>query len=143
LPACSWAGSCPGNNMDRWPLIISGHTSAAGRLGGIAVQILQDRLELLALELRETKIRFVQALLLASIGVAFLMLGLLLLVLVGVYILAPEWRLYGLVAAAAIGLLAGSGTFITLGRHLKRKQSAFDQSLTELKKDTACFSTWN
>ena len=57
--------------MDKLPLIISGHTGAAGRLGGIAAQILQDRLELLALELRETKIRFVQVLLLASIGVAF------------------------------------------------------------------------
>ena len=51
--------------MDRLPLIISGISGAAGRLGGIAAQMLEDRLQLLALELREAKIRFVQALLLA------------------------------------------------------------------------------
>jgi uncharacterized membrane protein YqjE len=45
--------------MKRLPLIISGVTGAAGRFGGIAAQILHDRLELLALEMREAKIRLV------------------------------------------------------------------------------------
>ena len=126
--------------MDK-PPIISGCTGAAGRLGGIAVQILQDRLELLALELREAKIRFIQAFLLASMGVAFLMLGILLMVLAGVYFLAPEWRLYAIAAAAAGSILAGMTIFFVLGQHLKPKKLAFDQSLAELKKDTACFST--
>ena len=129
--------------MDKLPLIISGYTGAVGQLGEIAAQILQDRLELLGLELREAKIRFVQVFLLASIGVSFFMLGLLLLVLAGVYILPPEWRFYGLAAAAAAGILAGAAIFFTLRRHLRRKQLAFDQSLAELKKDTACFSTRN
>ncbi len=129
--------------MDRLPLIISGFTGAAGRLGGIAAEILQDRLELLALELREAKIRFVQALLLAWIGVIFSLLGLLLLVLAGVYVLAPEWRLYGLAVAAAASMLAGAAVFIVLRRHLEEKPLAFDQTLAELKKDTSCFSTRN
>ncbi|RJP47778.1 MAG: phage holin family protein [Desulfobacteraceae bacterium] len=129
--------------MDKQSHIISGYTGAAGRLGGIAAQILQDRLELLALELREANIRFVQILLLAAIGVSFFMLGLLLLVLAVVYVLPPEWRFYGLAAAAAAGILAGAAVFFALRRHLQRKQLAFDQSLTELKKDTACFSTRN
>ena len=129
--------------MDRLPLIISRYTGAAGRLGGIAVQILRDRLELLALELREAKIRFVQALLLASIGAAFLMVGLLLLVVAGFYALAPEWRLCGLAVAAAVSILVGAVFFIVLRRNFKRKQLAFDQSLAELKKDMACFSTRN
>ncbi|MBN1548723.1 MAG: phage holin family protein [Syntrophaceae bacterium] len=127
--------------MDRLPLIISGLTGTAGRLGGIAAQILQDRLELLALELREAKIRFVQALLLASIGVAFLMLGLLLLVLAGVYLLSPEWRFYGFAATAVASICAGVIVFMALSRHLNRKQLGFDQSLAELKKDATCFST--
>jgi uncharacterized membrane protein YqjE len=129
--------------MDKKPHIISEYTGAAGRLGGIAAQILQDRLELLALELREAKIRFIQILLLAGIAVSFFMLGLLLLFLAGVYILPPEWRFYGLAAAAAAGILTGAAVFFTLRRHLQRKQLAFDQSLTELKKDTACFSIRN
>lgn len=127
--------------MDRRPLIISGFAGTAGRFGGIASQILQDRLELLALELREAKIRFVQALLLVCMGVVFFLLGLLLLVLAGVYILPPEWRLYGIVVAATASLLAGAVAYRVLRRHLERKPLAFDQSLAELKKDTACFST--
>jgi uncharacterized membrane protein YqjE len=129
--------------MDRLPLIISGFTGAAGRLGGIAAQILQDRLELLALELREAKIRFIQALLLTCMGVVFSLLGLLLLILAVVYLIRPEWRLYGLVVAAAGSLLAGAAVFIVLRRHLGQKPLAFDQSLAELKKDTACFSNRN
>jgi uncharacterized membrane protein YqjE len=125
--------------MNRLPLIISGFTGAAGRLSGVAVQILEDRLELLALEVREAKIRLIQALLLACIGVVFSMLGLLLLVLAGVYILPSEWRIYGLVAAAAAGILAGVIVFILLSRHLGRKPLAFDQSIAELKKDMKCF----
>jgi uncharacterized membrane protein YqjE len=129
--------------MNRLPLFVSGFTGAAGRFGGIATQILEDRLELLALELREAKIRFVQAVLLACMAVVFSLLGLLLLVLAGIYVLPPEWRLYGLVVAAATGLLAGTVGFIVLLRHLGRKPLAFDQSLAELKKDTICFSTKN
>jgi uncharacterized membrane protein YqjE len=107
----------------------------------MAAQVLQDRLELLGLELREAKIRFVQALLLACIGVVFTLLGLLLLVLAILYVLPLEWRLYGLLAAAMISMLAGTVVFIALRRRLVRKPLAFHQSLTELQKDTSCFST--
>ncbi len=127
--------------MDRQPLIIFGLTESAGRLGGTAAQILEDRLQLLVLELREAKIRFFQALILTIIGVSFLMLGLLVLVLAGVYFLPPEWRFYGLAAASATSILAGVLAFMSLSRHLNRKQSAFEQSLAELKKDATCFST--
>lgn len=126
--------------MDRLPLIISGFSGTAGRLGGIAVQILEDRLELLALELREAKIRFIQALLLACIGVVFSLLGLLLLILAGLYVLPPQWRLFGLAAAAMVSILVGVAVFIVLSRRLARRTLAFDQSLAELKKDTTCFS---
>ena len=125
--------------MNRLPLIISGFTGAAGRFSGLAAQIIEDRLELLALEVREAKIRLVQALLLACTGVVFSIVGLLLLVLAGVYVLPPELRMYGLVAAAATSILAGVIVFILLSRHLGRKPLAFDQSIAELKKDMKCF----
>jgi uncharacterized membrane protein YqjE len=127
--------------MDRVQLFISGFSGVAGRLGGIATQILEDRLQLLALEIREAKIRFVQALLLACMGVVFSLLGLLLLVLAGLYVLPSEWWLLGLVITAMISILTGLVVFIVLSRHLQRKTVAFDQSLAELKKDTICFST--
>ncbi len=129
--------------MNRLPLLISGISGGAGRFGGIVIQILEDRLALLALELREAKIRFVQALLLACMGVVFSLLGLLLLVQAGLYVLAPEWRIFGLLAVAMLSVLAGVIVFIILSRHLERKTLAFDQSLAELKKDTTCFSTKN
>jgi uncharacterized membrane protein YqjE len=129
--------------MNKLPLIISGFTGAAGRFGGLASQILQDRLELLALELREAKIRFVQAVLLVCMAVIFSLLGLLLLVMVSVYAMPAEWRLYGLAVAAGVSILAGTVAFMVLLRHLGRKPLAFDQTLTELKKDTTCFSTRN
>ncbi len=129
--------------MDRLPLIISGISGVAGRLGGIAAQMLEDRLQLLALELREAKIRFVQALLLACMGVVFSLLGLLLLVLAGLYVLPLEWRFLGLVVTAAVSILTGLVVFVVLSRHLQRKTLAFDLSLAELKKDTICFSTKN
>jgi uncharacterized membrane protein YqjE len=127
--------------MNTLPLIISGLSGTAGRFSGIAGQVLQDRLELLALELREAKIRFIQALLLACMGVVFFLFGLLLLVLACLYVLPVEWRLYGLAGAALISLVAGSVVFMILRRHLVRKPLAFDQSLTELQKDMKCFST--
>lgn len=129
--------------MDRLPMFISGITGAAGRLGGTASEILQDRLELLALELREAKIRFIQAVLLVCMAVVFSLLGLLLLVLAGIYVLPPESRLYGMIVAAAVSMLAGVTAYLTLLRHLQRKPLAFDQSLAELKKDATCFSTKN
>jgi len=127
--------------MNTLPLIISGLSGTAGRFSGIAGQMLQDRLKLLALELREAKIRFIQALLLACMGVVFFLLGLLLLALACLYVLPVEWRLYGLAGTALVSLLAGTIVFIILRRHLVRKPLAFDQSLTELQKDMTCFST--
>ncbi len=129
--------------MDRLPLIISGFSGAAGRYGGIAAQILQDRLELLALELREAKIHLVQALFLACMGVVFSLFGLLLLILAVLYLLPPGWRLFGITGAAVASLLAGTAVFIVLCRHLGRKPLAFAQSLAELKKDATCCSTKN
>lgn len=129
--------------MDRLPMFISGIAGTAGRLGGTASEILQDRLELLALELREAKIRFIQAVLLVCMAVVFSLLGLLLVVLAVIYVLPLESRLYGMIAAAALSILAGVTAYFTLLWHLQHKPLAFDQSLTELKKDAACFSTKN
>ena len=125
--------------MDRLPSIIPGFTGASGRLGGLAAQILQDRLELLALELREAKIHFIQALLLTCVGVVFFLLGLVLMVLLGLYALPVHLRLYGLAAAAVASLLAGVAMFSIMRRILVRKPLAFGQSVAELKKDVTCF----
>lgn len=122
---------------------IFGFNGAATRLGRVTAQILQDRLELLALELREAKILFAQALILVCLGVVFFLLGLGLLIVVAVYGLPPEWRVYGLAITALASLLAGAGAFRALNRILGQSPLVFDQSVAELKKDATCFLTKN
>jgi uncharacterized membrane protein YqjE len=122
---------------------IFGFNGAATRLGRVTAQILQDRLELLALELREAKILFAQALILVCLGVVFFLLGLGLLIVVAVYGLPPEWRVYGLAITALASLLAGAGALRALNRILGQSPLVFDQSVAELKKDATCFLTKN
>jgi len=117
--------------------------NAAGRLGWTSMQILEDRLELLSLELREAKIRFVQALVLACLGVACLMFGFGLMVLGCLFALPDEWKLHGFAAATVISLLGAGSAFTALSRRTSNKPMAFSQSLAELKKDRSCFSTRN
>ncbi len=129
--------------MNRLTAGIFGLSGAATRLGGVATRILQERLELLALELREAKIRFVQALILVCLGVVFSLLGLVLLVLTGVSQLPLEWRMYGVAVATLASLTAGVAAFLRLRRVLDQSPLAFDQSMAELKKDATCFLTKN
>ena len=113
--------------------------AAAGKLGGQAADILRDRLELVALELREDKIRVVQVLMLAILGTGLVLFGLVLLLVAGVYALPPEWRLTGLVLAGAATILAGGLALGSLRRRLVGRGGVFVQSLEELKKDRECF----
>ena len=76
--------------MDRLTEIVSGVAEAAGRIGEVAGETAQDRLELVALELREAQIRMLQFLLLACTGVVFALLGLVLALLTALYALPPE-----------------------------------------------------
>jgi len=112
---------------------------AAGRLGGQAADILKCRLELMALELREDKIRIVQVLILAFLGTALILLGLLLLVAAGIYALPADWRLAGLVLAALATLLGGWAALCALRRRLGARPGVFAQSMAELEKDRQCF----
>jgi uncharacterized membrane protein YqjE len=112
---------------------------AAGRLGGLAADTLGDRLELLALELREDRVRILQQLILAFLGATLLLCGFMLLVAAGIYALPPEWRLAGLVLAAATALGSGGAALCALKRRLRAGPGLFAQSVAELRKDKACF----
>lgn len=115
---------------------VSGLLEALGGLGSTGAGMLGDRLELAALELREAKIRLIQALILVCAGVVLSLFGLILLVLAAVYALPPQWRLHGLSALGALGLLAGLWAFLSLRRRMARP---FAQTLAELGKDKECF----
>lgn len=111
----------------------------SGRVGTALAQLLKDRLDLIGLELREGKIRMVQALILACCVAVLGLFGLVLAVLALLFLLPPELRGFGL-AACALGCLgtaawayAGLKASITATRHM------FAQTLAELEKDKACF----
>ncbi|MBA4359061.1 MAG: hypothetical protein C0405_15200, partial [Desulfovibrio sp.] len=106
--------------------------AAASRLGGQSAEILRDRLELIALELREDKIRVIQVLILAFLGTALVLFGLFLLVLGLIYALPEQWRLAGLVVVAVAALASGWVALCALRRRLGTRSGVFAQSMAEL-----------
>lgn len=112
---------------------------SAGRLGGQAAGLLKDRLELLALELREDKIRLTQALILALAGVGLLGLGLVLLGCAAVLALPPEWRVPALAVLGVVALIVGALALVGVRRRLSARAGLLAQSIAELKKDAECF----
>ena len=113
--------------------------AAAGRMAGLALDLVVDRLELLGLEAREAKIRLVQLLLLALFGAALFMLGLGLVILALFLVLPPPWRLIVAAGGGGLLLLLGCAALFALRRRLARLPLAFSQSVAEIKKDRACF----
>ena len=128
-------------------LRMSGHinslTDAAGRIGEIGTGFLEDRLELLALEAQEAKIRLAQIVLLVCAGSVFTVFGIVLLMCAVIYLMPPEWRLYGLFGSAAVSILLGVLALILLGRVFRTATTPFAATVQEIKKDVACFSTRN
>ncbi|NQS71612.1 MAG: phage holin family protein [Desulfobulbaceae bacterium] len=80
-------------------------TDAAGRIGEIGTNFLEDRIELLALEAQEAKIRLAQMLLLVCAGSVFTLFGIIVLFCALIYVLPPEWRLYGMLGCALASIL--------------------------------------
>ena len=118
---------------------LSDLTASAGRMLGLGLDILSDRLELLGIEAREAKVRLVQVLLLAMCGAALLAVGLGLAVMAVLLALPPGLRLAVAAAGGAACLLAGAVALLVLRRRLARLPLAFAQTLEELRKDRACF----
>ncbi len=113
--------------------------AASGRMAGLALDIVVDRLELLGLEAREVKVRLVQLLLLAVFGAALFLMGLALAVVALFLVLPPQARLWLAAGGGALLLLLGACSLLVLRRRLARLPLPFSQSVAELKKDRACF----
>jgi len=118
---------------------LAGLAASGRRLAGLVMELLADRLELAGLELREAKIRLVQYLLLALLGLALLLGGLALIVLAVMLALPPQWRPMAAAAGAAVSLALGGLTLAGLRRRLARRPPAFARTIEELKKDRECF----
>ncbi|NLZ16716.1 MAG: phage holin family protein [Desulfobulbaceae bacterium] len=122
---------------------ISSLTDAAGRIGEMGTGYLEDRIELLALEAQEAKIRLAQVVLLVCAASVFTLFGMVLLLCAIIYMLPPEWRLYGLFGGAGASILLGFIFLFLLYRIFRTASPPFTATVQEIKKDVACFSTRN
>jgi uncharacterized membrane protein YqjE len=114
--------------------------STLRRLASTVLAILQNRLELLAVEWEEERTRIFHALLLTGAVVA---LGFLTLTAAAVALLSLAWDAFGvkgLFAASGVGLV---GTLVAYWRLRVRLKSwpFLSTTLTELKKDRECLDS--
>ena len=122
---------------------LQGVAGAAGRISDNVGQMAQDRLELIALETREAKVRLLQFVTTVCMGIVFTLLGCVLLLVACLFTLPPEWRLYGVWGATGVSLLVGLVSMLMVRSALKRSPLAYGQTIAEFKKDAACFSQPN
>jgi uncharacterized membrane protein YqjE len=112
------------------------------RLMHTALAIVENRLELFLVEVREERFRILNALLLVG---AFLVFGFLALLLVSVTLVVAFWdtaRLAVLISLSAVYCLAAAGIFWQLKIRFDH-WPAFRASLDEIKKDRSCLDEKN
>lgn len=106
----------------------------AGRLASTVLALLETRLELLAVELREEQGRLVVVLVLAALAVGLGLLALVAATTGAVLSLAPEERAAGWLIAAGVYAVAGLALWAAVRWRLARK-APFAQTRAELEKD--------
>jgi uncharacterized membrane protein YqjE len=111
---------------------------AARRLGGDLVGTVQDRVELLAVELQEEKLRLTQMFIWASFVVFAGIMALTFGTLTIVVLCGPDARAAVLVAFALLYGGAAVGLVLAFRRFLRRQPLPLQASLEELQKDAAC-----
>ena len=104
-------------------------------LAATLVALLQTRLELLATDLEEERIRLLQLLFFAAGALFFFALGVLMITMLVVLLLWDSHRLAGIIVLAAIFL--GIGAIFALGvrNRMQARSRMFSGSLVELGKD--------
>jgi len=105
------------------------------RLGRSFVGILANRVEILALDLKEDRLRFVGLLLLGATAFFVLALGVILGAFFLVFCFWESNRLLVLGILMAIFLIAGAVLFFLLARSLRTMPGPFEGTLSELYKD--------
>jgi uncharacterized membrane protein YqjE len=106
------------------------------RMGRTGVAVLQNRLELLSVELEEQKLRLVRVLVLAGAAIFLGNTALLAVSAIIVVLAGKEARLAVLIGLSVLYVLAALGAFLALRKELRSAPPPFRDSVAELKKDT-------
>ena len=99
------------------------------------VALLQGRLELLATDLEEERIRLLQLLFWAAGALFFFALGVLMITMLIVLLLWDSYRFAGIVALATVFLAIGVALAIGVRNRMQMRSRLFSSSLDELAKD--------
>ncbi len=99
------------------------------------VALLQNRLELLATDLEEERIRLLQLLFWAAGALFFCALGVLMITVLVVLLVWESHRLTGIVVLAVVFLAIGVGLAIGVRNRMHLRSRLFSSSLDELAKD--------
>jgi uncharacterized membrane protein YqjE len=121
----------------------TGLCGALRTLGDTLVGTVQDRLELVSVELQEEKIRLVQMFAWISAALFAGMMTLIFASLTLVYTLGDDNRP---AALGGLAVLYGTGLVVIVvafRRHLARQPKPFAASLREIREDRACIRTGN
>lgn len=120
---------------------------AAGLLGSIrrmldtVLEMLQTRIELFAVELREERVRFLQLLLWAAAVLFSGMMTVLLFTATILLLFEGRARIYAAAAFTVVYLSGALGLFWRLRQRLKNGPQPFAETLSQLKKDRECLKS--
>lgn len=109
------------------------------RMAGTILAILQNRLELAGVELNESKLRFIEALVLA-LAICFLAAMALVFLSLTVVAVFWEYRIYVLSGLALVFLMGAAVLVLSLKKHIREWPSPFATTIHELQKDRECLS---
>jgi uncharacterized membrane protein YqjE len=113
----------------------SGLFGSVKRLLGSGVSVVSTRIELLANEWEEERLRLAQMLLFSMAALFFLATGILLLIALVVMAFWDEHRLAAVGTLSLLCLLAGGGMVVLVNGLLTRGTKLFSASLAELARD--------
>jgi uncharacterized membrane protein YqjE len=108
------------------------------KIGGMVAAVLQNRADLLAVELQEEKYRLVEVLILVGIALALGMMALFVFTGVIIFAVPADLRLW---VACVLGVVYLLGIGV-LGSRIKKvlKSQPFPETITQIKKDWECLT---
>ncbi|MGB4812733.1 MAG: phage holin family protein [Methylophilaceae bacterium] len=115
----------------------TGLLASVKTLTGSLLAVAQTRLELLANEMEEDKLRMARILFFSLLAFFFICLGMMLITLLIIVVFWDTYRMLtiGLIVAVYLGIAAGLAVYAV--REFKRKPKIFSSSLAEFIKDRA------
>ena len=113
----------------------AGIVQSLRNLAATLVSLLRTRFELLATEIEEERVRFVQLLFWAALALFFFALGIVLLVILYVAVFWDSYRITAIVTLAIVFFAAGAGAAVAVRNRILARPKLFSASLAELARD--------